>query len=223
MNILVLESDRRKLRFLVRALAKEGYVVDACATVATALRHAIELPYDVLVLQWTLPGCDGLRVCRRVRRNGSRTPVLILSARNDVREKVAALDAGADDYLTRPFALPELLARIRVALRRSQRFAEGRVVAGGLELRVEQRAAFLLGARLHLSGREFALLELLVRNAGRVVSRSMMLDRVWEMHHDPGSNVIDVHIRNIRVKLGDAASKIETIRGQGYRFRVEGA
>lgn len=220
MKVLIVEDDRKLLGFLSRAFSEEGYAVDTCRNgkEATGLVRAIR--YDLIVLDWMLPEQDGLSVCKELRGMGSSAPVLMLTARAEVGEKVTALDAGADDYVTKPFHLDELMARARALVRRGVAAGEGVLRAGPLVLDQKERRAHLAGARLELTSREFALLALLVRNAGSVVTRTEILSHVWELHSDPGSNVIDVHVRNIRDKLGAFASMLETIRGQGYRFAL---
>lgn len=218
MKLLVVEDDRKLARFLCRAFNEEGYQVDLCRTGAEAIRQASEISYDMLVLDWMLPEGDGLSVCRELRRQGSRLPIIMLTARGEVGEKVLALDAGADDYLTKPFHLNEMLARVRSLLRRTSGPSEGVLRSGPISMELHKRVVYVDNVRVDLTSREFSLLALLVRRSGKVVTRSEILAQVWEMQHDPGSNVIDVHIRNLREKLGASARYIETIRGQGYLF-----
>ena len=215
-KILVVEDNERMSRFLVRALAEEGYVVDAVADGATALAQLKTIPYDLVVLDWMLPEFDGLSVLRAVRASSLKLPVLMLTARSDVPERIAGLDAGADDYLTKPFDLGELLARIR-ALRRRVDGVERVLRVGRLVLDHVERTASVDGRLLDLTPREFVLLAHLAGSAGRVVSRSEILSKVWNMRFDPGSNVVDVHVRKVREKLGESADLIETVRGVGYR------
>jgi DNA-binding response OmpR family regulator len=220
MKVLIVEDDRKLLGFLSRAFSEEGYVVDVCRTGAEALHQATSIKYELIVLDWMLPEQDGLSVCRELRRIGSAVPVLMLTARSEVGEKVTALDGGADDYVTKPFHLDELMARSRALTRRSTGANDGVIRAGPMVLDQRERKAHINGVRVEVTAREFALLALLARNAGRVVTRSEILAHVWDMRSDPGSNVIDVHIRNIRDKLGEAAAWLETVRGQGYRFSL---
>ncbi|MBI5533625.1 MAG: response regulator transcription factor [Deltaproteobacteria bacterium] len=220
MKVLIVEDDRKLLSFLARAFAEEGYVVDVCRTGAEALRQATSIKYELIVLDWMLPEQDGLSVCRELRRIGSSVPVLMLTARSEVGEKVTALDGGADDYVTKPFHLDELMARSRALTRRSNGANDGVIRAGPVVLDQRERKVHVNGVRLDITAREFALLALLARSAGRVVTRSEILSHVWDMRSDPGSNVIDVHVRNIRDKLGEAATWLETVRGQGYRFAL---
>lgn len=220
MKVLIVEDDRKLSRFLSRAFAEEGYNVDLCRTGAEAVRQATDISYDLMVLDWMLPEGDGLSVCRELRRIGNRLPIMMLTARGEVGEKVLALDAGADDYVTKPFHLDEMLARARSLTRRASGPMEGVLRAGPVSMELQKRLVYVDNQRVDLTAREFSLLTLLVKRAGRVVTRSEILAQVWEMQHDPGSNVIDVHIRNLREKLGSAARCIETIRGQGYLFAI---
>ncbi len=220
MKILLVEDDKKLAHFLTRALEEEGHVVDACRSGSDAIEQASSIPYDVVVLDWMLPEKDGLSVCRELRRRGNVVRILMLTARAEVGERVAALDAGADDYVQKPFHLDELLARIRAVSRRASTLPMEVLRIGPIAVSLHERVAHVDGVRLELTAREFALLVLLVRNAGRIVTRSEMLSQVWQTHRDPGSNVIEVHIRNLREKLGAAAAQLETVRGQGYRLAL---
>jgi DNA-binding response OmpR family regulator len=217
MKLLVVEDNKKLARFLVRAFVEEGYVVDQVGDGATAIQQAQSIGYDLIVLDWMLPELDGLAVCRALREHNVRTPVLMLTARADVNERIAGLNAGADDYLPKPFDLGELLARCRALTRRGAG-GEGPLRAGPLVIDRSERRATLDGRRVELTPREFSLLAYLVREAGRVVPRMEILAKVWEMSFDPGSNLIEVHIKNVRDKLGEHARLIETVRGVGYRF-----
>lgn len=221
MKILIVEDDRKLVGFLARAFGEEGYTVDSCRSGAEAIEQAAASSYDLIVLDWMLPEFDGLAVCRELRRAGSGVPVMMLTARGEVSEKVIALDAGADDYLTKPFHLDELMARARSLIRRTSGQRDGQLRAGQITLDLSKRSVHIGEQRVELTGREFSLLQLLVRHASRVVTRSEILEQVWGLHHDPGSNVIEVHMRHLREKLGEAASCIETVRGQGYRISVD--
>lgn len=218
MRTLVVEDDKKLSKFLASALAEEGYVVDACRSGRDAVEKASKNTYSLIVLDWMLPDLDGLGVCREIRRSGSVVPILMVSARTDIEERVAALDAGVDDYLTKPFHLVELLARVRAAIRRG-RVEERALRVGTLALDVVDRIVTVEGARIDLTPREFALLVLLARNAGRVVSRSEILAHVWQAtRENPGSNLIEVNVKKLREKLGPSAPKLETVRGAGYRL-----
>lgn len=220
MKVLIVEDDRKLASFLRRALMEEGFVVDACRTGHEALAQLASIPYDLVVLDWMLPEGDGLGVCRELRRRGSSAPVLMLTARGEVGEKVLALDAGADDYVTKPFHLEELLARARALVRRGSHH-DGVIRVGPFVLDERRRTLHVDGARVELTARELSLLALLARNAGRVVGRAEILAQVWEVRFDPESNVVDVHVSNLREKLGPAAAFVETVRGQGYRLRLD--
>jgi len=217
MKILVVEDNRKLASFLSRALTEEGYTVDVVVDGITAIEQIQALPYDLVILDWMLPEMDGLSVCRELRRKGCPVPILMLTARAEVPERIAGLDAGADDYLAKPFDLGELLARVRARGRRSA-FAETTVRVGPLVVDRAERRALIDGKKIDLTPREFALLAYLAREAGRVVPRTELLAKVWETSFDPGSNVVEVHVKNIRDKLGTFASLIETVRGIGYKL-----
>lgn len=216
MKILVVEDNKKLASFLVRAFSEEGYIVDQATDGATAIEQVRSIPYDLVILDWMLPEVDGLEVCRRIRAAGNRVPILMLTARAEVTERIAGLDAGADDYLPKPFDLGELLARTRALARRG---AGGEAVlrVGPLTVDRTERRVLVDGKRLDLTPREFALVAYLAREAGRVVPRMEILVKVWEISFDPGSNVVEVHIKNVRDKLGEHAKLIETVRGVGYR------
>jgi two-component system OmpR family response regulator len=216
MKILVVEDNKKLARFLVRAFAEEGYIVDQVTDGAAALQQIQAIPYDLVILDWMLPELDGLTVCREARARGNRVPILMLTARTDVPEKIAGLDAGADDYLAKPFDLGELLARSRALVRRGVGDSVLRV--GPLVVDRAERRATLDGKRVDLTPREFTLLAYLAREAGRDVPRMEILAKVWETSFDPGSNVVDVHVKSLRDKLGAHARMIETVRGVGYRI-----
>lgn len=218
MKALVVEDDRKVARLLERALAEEGYAVDTCATGADAVRQAGAIAYDLIVLDWMLPEGDGLSVCRDLRRGGSAAPILMLTARGELPERVLGLEAGADDYMVKPFYVEEFLARVR-ALQRRAGGGYARLRCGDLEVDRGDRRAFLAGAPLDLTAKEYALLLHLAFRPDRVVTRSELLSQVWETRFDPGSNLVDVHVSRLRDKLGDRAWMIETVRGQGYRLR----
>jgi len=215
---LVVEDDRKVARLIERALAEEGYAVDTCATGADAVRQAGAIAYDLVVLDWMLPEGDGLSVCRDLRRGGSAVPIMMLTARGELPERVLGLEAGADDYLVKPFYVEEFLARVR-ALQRRAGGGYARLRCGELEVDRGERRAFLAGAPLDLTAKEYALLLHLAFRPDRVVTRSELLSQVWETRFDPGSNLVDVHVSRLREKLGERAWMIETVRGQGYRLR----
>ena len=219
MKALVVEDDRKVARLLSRVLQEEGFVVDVCLTGADAEAQAASIGYDLVVLDWMLPEGDGLGVCRALRRAGLSVPILMLTARGEVAERVLGLDAGADDYLVKPFHVDEFLARVR-ALQRRTRGSVSRLSVSDLAIDRVQRTVHLRGTPVELTGREFALLAHLAQHADQVVSRTELLAQVWDAHFDPGSNLVEVHISRIRDKLGDEAWRIETVRGQGYRLRT---
>lgn len=220
MRLLVVEDDIAIREFLGRSLSEAGYQVDAAENAAEAERHGTEGIHDAMIVDLNLPDMDGLDLISRLRGQGSAGPVLILSARRSVDDRVRGLEQGGDDYLTKPFALAELLARLRNLLRRSGQSATEttRLHAADLELDLVRREARRGDELLQLTPQEFSLLEYLCRNAGRVVTRTMILDHVWRMRIDTATNVVDVHIYRLRSKVdGDGRRPlIHTIRGVGY-------
>lgn len=217
MKVLVVEDNPKLARFLQRAFIEEGYVVDSVSDGETAATQVGQISYDLIVLDWMLPGMDGLTFCRMLRQRGSAIPILMLTARTETSEKIAGLDAGADDYLPKPFDLGELLARARALTRRGAN-AEVVLRVGGLCIDRLARRATIDSRVLDLTPREFTLISFLAREAGRVVPRTELLRQVWETSFDPGSNIVDAHIKNLREKLGTSARMIETVRGVGYRM-----
>jgi DNA-binding response OmpR family regulator len=218
---LILEDDQRQARFLSRVLSEEGLSVDLCARGLDAIGQSGGIEYDLIVLDWMVPDTDGLTVCREIRRAGGVAPILMLTARGETRERVLGLEAGADDYMVKPFEVDEFVARVRALLRRASGFAAVR--CGDLELDRIARQARLAGSALGLTHREYTLLLHLVHRADRIVTRSDLLAHVWDMHFDPGSNLVEVHVSRLRDKLGDRAWMIETVRGVGYRLRGQRA
>ena len=223
MRLLLVEDDKAIREFLERALTEAAYHVDTAANAATAEQLAVEGVHDALIIDLGLPDRDGLDLIRRCRSQGCNAPVLILSARRSVDERVLGLEQGGDDYLTKPFALAELLARLRNLLRRTSapQTETLRLRVGDLQLDLVRREATRNGQALRLTPQEFVLLEYLCRNAGRVVTRSMILDHVWQMRIDPATNVVDVHIYRLRNKVDHDSQRplIHTIRGVGYVLR----
>ena len=219
MHILLIEDDPRVATFVAKSLREEGHIVDPCADGAAGLARAQDERYDAIVLDRMLPGMDGLAVLEALRGMGDATPVLILSALGDTEERVRGLRAGSDDYLAKPFAVAELVARVE-ALGRRQSSGEAtmRIRAGELEIDLAARLVKLRGTRIDLTDREFRILEYLARNEGRVVTRSMLLEHVWDYSFDPQTNIIDQHVSRLRQKLdrAGAGSLIETVRGAGY-------
>lgn len=219
MRILLVEDDRNLRQFLRKAFREEGYVVEEAATGEEALEAAAG--YDCVVLDLMLPGRDGFEVLEELRARGDRTPILMLTARAELANRVRGLEGGADDYLTKPFDLPELLARLHALIRRAK-FRHDEVVLRVGDLSLDPLARRVtLGARVvDLTPREFALLEFLMHNANRTVSRSRIADAVWNYRFDTETNVVDVYINYVRKKLGPMAdgTEIRTVRGVGYRL-----
>jgi two-component system OmpR family response regulator len=217
-RVLVVEDEVKMVRAIRRGLEQEGYAVDTAPDGHEALYLAGESDYDAVVLDVMLPGLDGLEVCRRMRAAGRWAPVLMLTARDGVPDRIAGLDAGADDYLVKPFAFGELLARLRALIRRgaSERPAVLRV--GDLVLDPAAHAVTRAGTPVDLSAREFTLLEFLMRHAGRVVTRTDILEHVWDYNYDGLSNVVDVYVGYLRRKLEHPFGRtlIRTVRGVGY-------
>lgn len=219
MRALVIEDDPTIAAFVTRGLREGGFVVDQAADGAAGLDLARTTPYDVAIVDVMLPTLDGLSLIETLRREDIRTPVLILSARQSVDDRVKGLQAGGDDYLTKPFAFPELLARVHALLRRASTApASLQLAVGDLTLDVATRRVIRGGRELELRPREFTLLEYLMRNAGRVVSKTMILSHVWDYSFDPRTNVVDVLVFRLREKVdrGFPTKLIHTVRGAGY-------
>jgi two-component system copper resistance phosphate regulon response regulator CusR len=216
MKILVIEDEARILSFLARGLEAEGYRVEGASNGALGLARAVEGEWDLVLLDLLLPGMTGLELLEQLHRLRPELPVLILSARSDLKTKLRGFDLGASDYVAKPFALDELLARVRVQVRRSVP-GESSVSSGSLVLDLARRQATLGHTVCDLSDREFRLLRHLVEHAGEVISRERLLADVWGYTFDPGSNVVDVCVRRLRKKLGPGAG-IETVRHAGYRL-----
>ncbi|WP_219416271.1 response regulator transcription factor [Pseudonocardia nigra] len=216
-RVLIAEDEQRIAAFIDKGLRANNFITTVTEDGHSALDHALSGAFDLLVLDLGLPGKDGYSVLRDLRRSRVELPVIILTARDGVRDTVAGLEGGADDYMTKPFSFEELLARVRLRLRSgSAASAEPTMLSiDGLSLDLQTRRARTDSGVVDLSAREFALLELLLRHAGRVLSREQMLDHVWGYDFDPGSNVVDVYIRQLRRKIG--AERIVTVRGMGYR------
>jgi two-component system copper resistance phosphate regulon response regulator CusR len=224
MTICLIEDDEAILDFLRRALTEQGYRVEVARSAEEVLPQITEGGHDLFIVDLNLPGMDGLEFIVRCRRAGVSAPVLILSARRAVDERVLGLEKGSDDYLTKPFALAELLARVRALLRRGSAAQPETTMLKVADLEVDllRREVRRAGQLIPLTSKEFSLLEYLCRNTGRVVTRPMVLDRVWGMRFDPATNVVDVHIHRLRSKVdGDRDTKlIHTIRGAGYVLAV---
>jgi len=216
-RILIAEDEPRLASFLEKGLRANGFTTTRVADGAAASLMARDEEFDLLVLDLGLPGKDGLAVLRDIRRAGQHLPVLILTARDDVSDKVAGLEGGADDYVTKPFRFEELLARVRVRLR-GEPAAEPTVLRqGDVVLDLRTRRASCAGRIVELTAKEFGVLETLMRHPGQVISREQLLSHVWGYDHDPGSNVVDVYVGYLRKKLG--ADTIQTVRGMGYSLQ----
>ena len=219
MTVLLVEDEDRIASFVAKGLAADGHRTTRVADGREGLDHALSGDFDLMVLDIGLPGIDGFEVLDQLRSQGARLPVIVLTARDSVTDTVSALEGGADDYMPKPFRFAELLARIRLRLRQGGESTGGRedvLQAGGVSLDVRTRRATVGAREVELSAREFALAETLMVNAGRVLSREQLLDKVWGFDFDPGSNVVDVYVGYLRKKFGAAC--ITTVRGMGYRF-----
>lgn len=223
MRILIAEDEKKIADFIRRGLREEGYAADLAHTGPQALELAAENRYDLLLLDLMLPGKDGFAVCSELRASGFSAPILMLTAKDAVEDKVRGLDSGANDYLTKPFAFEELLARVRALLRARPGESSSVLKAGELELDLPAHKASLSGKELELSAKEFSLLEYLVRNKDRIVTRTMISEHVWDINFDTGTNVIDVYINYLRRKLekGHAKDMIRTVRGKGYVLKSD--
>jgi two-component system OmpR family response regulator len=223
-RVLVVEDDAKMASLLRRGLEREGYAVDVVASGAEALWAADAARYDAVVLDALIPEPDGFEVCRQLRRSGAWMPIMLVTARDAVHDRVRGLDAGADDYLTKPFAFAELLARLRALLRRGARKRPTVLTAGDLTLDPATRVVTRDGVEIGLSAKEFALLEVLLRHAGDVLTRTDLLEHVWDFAYDGTSNVVDVYVGYLRNKVDRPFGRraVETVRGTGYRLRRDG-
>ncbi len=221
MRVLVVEDDVRMAALLRRGLSEEGYAVDNVGDGVEAVWQATEIAYDAVVLDLMLPGIDGFEVCRRLRGASCWSPVLMLTARGGVDDRIRGLEAGADDYLAKPFSFGELSARLRALMRRGARERPTALRVGDFFLDPASRRARYRDVELELSPKEFALLELLMRRPGEVLTRTFILEHMWDFAYDGTSNVVDQYVRYLRRKLGEPPEKsqIETVRGVGYRLR----
>jgi two-component system OmpR family response regulator len=220
MRVLVVEDDPGMSRMLLRGLRREGYAVDAAGNGEDALWHVLENDYDIVVLDAMIPAPDGFEVCRRMRVAGRWAPVLMLTARNAVTDRVRGLDSGADDYLTKPFALSELYARLRALTRRDPHERPSVLQVGDLTLDPVSRVVRRGETAITLSPKEFALLHEFMRRPGEVLSRTHLIEHVWDFAYDGGSNVVDVYVRYLRDKVDRPFGRdnIQTVRGAGYRL-----
>jgi two-component system OmpR family response regulator len=223
MRILVIEDDRDAASWLIKGLTESGHVIDHAANGEDGLAMAQENLHDILIVDRMLPKMDGLSIIRTLRSKGITTPVLILSALSDVDERVKGLRAGGDDYLAKPYAFSELLARVEgLGRRSSQEPQETKLKAVDLEIDLLTRTVTRGGQTIPLQPREFKLLEYLMRNAGHIVTRTMLLENVWDYHFDPQTNVIDVHVSRLRSKIDKGFDEplLQTVRGAGYMIRA---
>lgn len=217
MRLLLAEDDQQLRETVARGLRENAFAVDAVGDGTAAVAQAAVNEYDVIILDVMMPRRDGLEVCQELRRRRLNVPILLLTARDAVEDKIAGLDAGADDYLTKPFAFGELLARIRALTRRRGEVLPATLVVGDLEVDTRRQAARRAGREIQLTAKEYAFVEHLARNAGRVVSRSELVAHVWDENHEPMANVIDVYVSRLRRKIdaGESVALLHTRRGAG--------
>ena len=220
MRVLVVEDDARMAAAIARGLRYEGLIVDVVPDGNGALAKVGAIEYEAVVLDVMLPGMDGVETCRRLRERAHWVPVLMLTARDTVEDRVRGLDGGADDYMTKPFSLAELTARLRALARRGGAERPTVLAAGPLRLDPATREVFRDGAAIDLSAREFTLLEAFMRRPGQVLTQGQLLEAAWDAGYEQRSNVVEVYVRYLRQKIG--VSAIETVRGVGYRLRKDG-
>jgi heavy metal response regulator len=222
-RVLVVEDDPGIASFIRKGLTEASYAVDVVGNGHDGFRLGCDTPYDVIVLDVMLPGRDGFDVLRSLRERDIRTPVICLTAKDTVDDRVTGLNLGADDYLVKPFSFAELFARIHAILRRSEGLATKPIVVGDMTIDLLRRNVVRAGRRLDLTPREFAMIEYLGRNAGRALTRTMILEHVWDLRQDPMTNVVDVHMNRLRRKVDHGFGKplLHTIRGVGYVLRDE--
>ncbi|VVM05408.1 Transcriptional regulatory protein CusR [Methylacidimicrobium cyclopophantes] len=220
MRVLIVEDEEKIAAFLRKGLEERGFVVDTLGRGDEALIALTTQPYDAAVMDVLLPGRDGLSVLRAIRRRGIHLPVLLLTARGEIYERVEGLESGADDYLSKPFSMEELVARLRALLRRAAGVGLSLYQVGDLTLNLVSRVAMRNERKIELTGREFSLLELLMRSPGKVFTRTEICEHVWNFHFDPGTNLVDVYIQKLRKKIDEGENRklIQTVRGIGYKI-----
>lgn len=222
MRILLIEDEKGVAGFVKKGLEEESYTVDLCTNGQEGLSSAFADKYDLIVLDVMLPDIDGFELCRQIRKKGLKTPVMMLTARDSVKDKVVGLDSGADDYLTKPFLFEEFLARIRALTRRkTNEFIE--LFCRDLRLDIRSHKAYIGGREILFRPKEFAILELLLRNKDRVLSRTQIIENIWGYNFDPTTNIVDVHVKSIREKISGICNKdyIRTVRGIGYSIDTD--
>ena len=223
MRFLVVEDEKKLNDLITKKLEKEYYGVDSCFDGEEAVRYVEGTEYDAIILDIMLPKLDGFEVIKRIRAKKNKVPILLLTARDNIDDKVKGLDYGADDYLVKPFIFEELMARIRVLLRRNSGNADNVVTIANLKVDLDAKTVFRDDLLIKLSGREYSILEYLIRNKGKILSRERIEDHIWNYDYEGGTNVIDVYIRYLRKKIDDnyTPKLIHTIRGLGYVLRVD--
>ncbi|ERL04229.1 MULTISPECIES: response regulator transcription factor [unclassified Leptotrichia] len=223
MRLLVVEDEKKLNELITKKLKKEYYGVDSCFDGEEAVRYVEGTEYDAIILDIMLPKLDGFEVIKRIRAKKNKVPILLLTARDNIDDKVKGLDYGADDYLVKPFIFEELMARIRVLLRRNSGNADNVVTIANLKVDLDAKTVFRDDLLIKLSGREYSILEYLIRNKGKILSRERIEDHIWNYDYEGGTNVIDVYIRYLRKKIDDnyTPKLIHTIRGLGYVLRVD--
>ena len=225
MRILIVEDEQNLARIIQRGLTEEGYAVDTAFTGEDGEMLAESIPYDIILLDIMLPGKDGIEVCRSLRQKKIKTPILMLTAKDSIGDRVKGLDSGADDYLVKPFAFEELYARVRALLRREENLLPQKLQVGDLVMDAGTRQVMRGDRKIELTGKEFAILEFLMRHPNLVITRVMLEQHIWNLELDSTSNLVDVFIRRLRKKIdeGEKKSLIQTVKGAGYRLLAEQA
>ena len=223
MRLLVVEDEKKLNELITKKLEKEYYGVDSCFDGEEAVRYVEGTEYDAIILDIMLPKLDGFEVIKRIRAKKNKVPILLLTARDNIDDKVKGLDYGADDYLVKPFIFEELMARIRVLLRRNSGNADNIITIANLKVDLDAKTVFRDDVLIKLSGREYSILEYLIRNKGKILPRERIEDHIWNYEYEGGTNVIDVYIRYLRKKIDDSYTPklIHTVRGLGYVLRVD--